>query len=601
MLGPALDGWQEATYRTYGSPMICQCGRGESLMAVRPDEIGMADASSTRIPGSDFLSNALVEAGIEHLIGLPGTQTLPLDQTVADRDDIEYVMARHETAIPHMAWGYYEANRQMAATITVPGPGDTNAAHGLKNALNDNVPIIHISPIPAPDDFGKHPIHELPNETFDHVVKRNLNVDSSSRLREVIARGIESAQTPPCGPVRLGIPSPFLEGSVAAPVVDVDIERTTYNTDDTIAEAGASLAAADRPLVYVGGGARRSPDGPSIVAELAELLDAPVAASFKGKGVFPETADRFLGVTGDDMPSGALTAFESADVVLALGTNFDGPNTRDWSLSMGTSLIHVDIVPGETGAAYKPDIAVVGDVGRAGSALVAALHERSFDAGWEGAALATAVREEYVAQLRKQELLAEGPPASTPGVLRTVRDVVPDDAVVTTDIGGHRIWSKNAFPANKREKFVTPGSWAGMGVGLPSAIGAKLAVPDRPVVTLTGDGSLFMCAQELHTAAEYDLDLTAVLFNDADYGIISKSMETNTDRRFSWSSPDWEAIAVGYGCEARSAATRTEVEEAVEWALETDGPTLVDVEIDPKEVSPYEIVSLPSGIDPSSF
>ena len=566
----------------------------------------MSEKTATRDRGSEFLYEALVDAGVDLLVGLPGTQTLPVDRTIAHRDDIEYVTARHETAIPHVAWGYHESSGRVAATITVPGPGDTNAAHGLKNALDDNVPIVHVSPIPDPDEFGRHPIHEIKEETFDHVVKANLTVESPTRLREVIARGVSLALTPPTGPVRLGIPSGFLAEEVTAPDATVDVERTTYDAGDAVAAAADYLAVAERPLVYVGGGVRRSPDGPEAAAELVSLLDAPVATSYKGKGTFSEDDDRFLGVTGSDLPPGARAMFEAADVVLALGTNFDGPNTDGWSLSMGKTLIHVDLDPAEIDAAYDADVAVVADAADACRELVDELQARDGPsaASWDGTALGRAVRKEYTDRLRSADLLGEGPPVNTPGVLRTVRDTLPDDAVVTTDIGGHRIWTKNAFAVASPERFVTPGSWAGMGVGLPSALGAKLAHSDEPVVTLTGDGSLMMCAQELHTAAENDLDVVVVLFNDADYGIISKSMEStdgSDDGRFRWSSPDWLSIAEGYGCEGRRARTRTEVREAIDWALDADGPTLIDVAIDPDEPRPGEFAAFETEIDPTTF
>lgn len=564
----------------------------------------MGEERATRTRGSEVLYDALVDAGVELLVGLPGTQTLPLDRTVARRDQIEYVMARHETAIPHIAWGYYESSERLAATITVPGPGDANAAHGLKNALDDNVPLVHVSPVPDPDQFGKHPIHEIEHDAFDRVVKANLTVETPTRLREVISRGVETALTPPCGPVRLGIPTGFLAELIDAPEATVDVERTRYDADGALAAAADRLAEAERPLIYVGGGARRSSGGPSAVAELISLLDVPVAASYKGKGVVPEDDERFLGVTGSDLPPGARAAFDAADVVLALGTNFDGPNTSDWSLPMGETLVHVDLDPSELGASYDPDVAVVRDVARACDELRDELRTRTVDPKWDGAALATAVRDEYVGRLREAGLLDDGPPVSSPAVLRAVRDAAPAETVVTTDVGGHRIWSKNCFEAYEPEAFITPGSWAGMGVGLPSAIGATLAHSDRPVLTLTGDGSLLMCSQELHTAAENDLDLTVVLFNDADYGIISKSLQRDdgpSDRRFDWESPDWVAIAEGYGCEARRAQTRTAVRDSVAWALGTDGPALVDVDVDPTEPTPYDVVSDDTDIDVTAF
>jgi len=554
--------------------------------------------------GSEYVYDALVEADIDLLVGLPGTQTLPLDRTVARRNDIEYVMARHETAIPHVAWGYYEAGGGIAATLTVPGPGDTNAAHGLKNAYDDSVPLIHISPEVDPDELGKHPIHEIEPDTFDNVVKANLRVETPFRLRETVARGIEIARAPPYGPVRLGIPSSFLDHEIETPAADVAAERTTYETGPACEEAVDMLADARQPIVFIGGGARRSDEGPEAVAALVDRLNSPVVASMKGKGVFPENDPHYLGATGKNTPSGAREVLEAADVVLALGTDFDGLNTRGWSLPMGESLIHVTLDPSEVGAVYDPNVPIVADVGAVCARLSDELESRDTADGWDGSRLATAVRDEYLAHLRSAGVLDEGPPVTTPAVMRTVRQTVPDEATVTTDIGGHRIWSRNAFPAYVRDRFVTAGSWAGMGVGLPSAIGAALARPDSPVVTLSGDGSLLMCCQELHTAAAYDLDVTVVLFNDADYGIISKSPKLDREageHPFSWSSPDWVGIADSFGCRGRQARTRTDVREAVEWALGSDGPCLIDVAIDPDEPTPYEAADYDTDIDPTAY
>jgi acetolactate synthase-1/2/3 large subunit len=586
-IGP-LESSVSRTLNTGLHPTICE---------------SMSESPFTR-RGSEHVYEALVNAGVKVLVGLPGTQTLPLDRTIERRDDITYVMARHETAIPHVAWGYYEAGGGVAATLTVPGPGDANAAHGLKNAYDDNVPVIHISADADPSAFGKHPIHEIEPKTFDTVVKANVTVEDPFRLREVVSRGIETALAPPCGPVRLGIPSTFLAGEVHAPPAFVSPERTTYDAGSATDEAARRLARSTRPLLFIGGGARRSPDGPAAVAELATFLDAPVATSFKGKGVFPEDEPRYLGTTGGDLPAGSVAVFEAADVVLALGTDFDGPNTRDWTLPMGETLVHVDLDPGEFGASYDADVGIVADVSDACEAIADGIRDRNSAPKWDGSRLATAVRDEYEAQLRSRGLLDGEAPLSTPAVHRTVRDAVPDDAVITTDIGGHRIWSRQVFPAYARDLFVTAGSWAGMGVGLPSAIGAKLARPDRPVVCLSGDGSLFMCSQELHTAAAYDLDVTVVLFNDADYGIISKSSQLEReadDNRFSWPSPDWTAVAEGYGCSARRARTRDEVREAVGWALDADGPTLVDVAIDADEPTPVDVASYETNVDPAEY
>lgn len=542
----------------------------------------------TELRGGAHLYDALVNAGIEVLVGLPGTQTLPLDRIVAERDEMQYVMARHETSVPHVAWGYYEASGVPAATLTIPGPGDTNAMHGLKNAAEDCVPIIHVSADVDPADRGKSPIHEIEPETYDSVVKANYSVESKGELTETVERAIETALTPPYGPVRIGVPSGILEASFEAESVTVDSERVTYDNQSTYEAALATLRRAERPLVYVGGGARRSPGGPEAVNDLVEALDAPVLSTYKGKGVFPEDDPRFLGISAKHLPNSAREVLATADVVLALGTDFDGVTTADWSLPMGDSLIHVNIDVGEFDAAYEADVSVVADVATAAERLAAGLDDGgpSVDP-WDGAEVASAAQSEFDERLEQRGLLTDDP-IQTPGALRTVRDVLPRDGVVTTDIGGFRLWAKQVFEVYGPHEYVTAGSWAGMGVGLPAAIGAKLARPERDVVSLTGDGGLMMSLTELHTAVEYGLSIPVIVFNNSDYGIISQSpkiAEYGDGRQFSWNSPDFGAIAEGFGCRGVAVGTRAELAAELQDALDADRPTLLDVEIPTNEPS----------------
>jgi acetolactate synthase-1/2/3 large subunit len=562
----------------------------------------MAEASMSDQPtrrGSEYVYDALVDAGVELLVGLPGTQTLPLDRAVAERDDMTYVMCRHETAIPHVAWGYNEVSGRTAATLTVPGPGDTNAMHGLKNATEDCVPILHVSADAAPEDRGKGPIHEIDPETFDHAVKANVNVERPMDLREEVARGIELAHTPPSGPVRLGVPSSILDSEFAAPPVSVEPERAEYDTEGEVSRAADLLAGADRPVIYVGGGARRSPEGVRVVSELADALDAPVAASYKGKGIFPEDDPRFLGVTGSHFPAGAERVLDHADVVLALGTDFDGVTTAHWELPMGETLVHVNLAPEDIGAAYEADVPIVGDVTAVGDALLDDL-DGGGAFGWDGSGVSTSVREEYYDSLESEGLYEDGPPLQTPRVLREVRESTPGEAVVTTDVGGFRLWSMQVFETYRPDRFVSAGSWAGMGVGLPAAVGAGLAEPEVPIVCLTGDGGLLMCIHELATAVEEGIDLTLVVSNNRDYGVISKSpaIEQYTEgHRFTWETPDYARIAEGFGCAAVRAETADELRDAVAESVGSEGPTLIDVAVRTDEPTAAEAADYDSTID----
>ncbi|WP_433632604.1 thiamine pyrophosphate-binding protein [Halomicrococcus sp. NG-SE-24] len=553
-------------------------------------------------PGGDHVYDALVDAGIELLVGLPGTQTLPLDRVVAERDEMEYVMARHETSIPHVAWGYYEASDNPAATLTVPGPGDTNAMHGLKNAYEDCVPIIHISADIDPEDRGKGPIHEIESDTYDNVVKANVNVETEAELTEKVERAIELALTPPYGPVRIGVPSSLLEATFEASTVSVTPETIQHDNEAAYADAVKALANAKQPIVYVGGGARRSTGAGEIVTNLAETLDAPVLSSYKGKGVFPEDDRRFLGVTAKHLPESARQVLDVADTVLALGTDFDGITTANWDLPMGETLIHVNLDPTDIDVAYDSDIAIVDDVESAGKRLLKDIrHTTGQSESWDGAELASSARAEYIDNLEERGLLSDSP-VNTPGVLRTVRDVLPREAIVTTDIGGFRLWSKQVFEAYNHHQYITAGSWAGMGVGLPAALGAQLAHPDVPIVTLTGDGGLMMCLTELHTAVEHGLNVVVVVFNNSDYGIISKSPKIDQyadGHRFEWSSPDIAAIAEGFGCRGIDVESRTAVRDALTDALDRERPTVINVDIPRTEPSAVEASQYSSGISPS--
>jgi acetolactate synthase-1/2/3 large subunit len=530
--------------------------------------------------GSSYLYSALVDAGVETVIGIPGAQTVPFDRLVAERDDMRYVMARHETAIPHIAWGYYEASDTMAATVTIPGPGDTNVSTGLKNALSNGIPLVHVASDVDDADRGRGPVHEIEPDTFDNVVKKNIQLSDRLRLPEQISRAVSVARQPPTGPVRLGIPKDMLAGSFDAPAATVTPEQTTYDNETSYERAASLLSAADRPLLFVGGGARRTAEGVRVVEQLADRLGAPVASSYNGKGVFPEDDPRALGVTGKHMPAPAIDVVRSADVVLALGTDFDVLSTNSWTLPVEGSLVHVDIDPDAIGSHYQTEVPLVADVTVAADELLDRLDPTGDS--WDGATLASAVRSDYDEHLRGAGALADDDPTSTPAAMHAVRDAIPLDALVTVDVGAFRLWAMQTFPAYTPDNYVTAGSWAGMGYGLPAAIGAALATPDRPVLTLIGDGGLYMCIHELHTAVANDADLAAVVFNNGGYGsIINKSTELSDDvpsHEFSWDSPDLTAIAEGFGWNATSVSATSAVSETVAGALADDTPHLVEIQ-----------------------
>jgi acetolactate synthase-1/2/3 large subunit len=530
--------------------------------------------------GNEVVARLAAE-GVETVFGIPGKQTLPLNEAMAEHG-IEYVMARHETAVSHNAWGYAETSGEVAATVVIPGPGDMNAMNGLKNALNDCTPLVHIAVETDPEVRGGDGIHETPPDTYDNVVKENYLVAEPQGAVATLTEAIRTAKTAPKGPVRVGIPKNFLGMDVpqAAPPT-ADSSAPPQPDPDTVTEAADLLAEADEPVVIAGGGVRSSEAADSLVT-VAERLDAPVLTTYKGKGTIPEDHPLSAGVLcGGTSPEVAAVLADS-DVALGVGTDFDAVTTGHWSLDVPDNLVHVTLDADDIGTGYDPALAMVADA----DATLSALAEELPDVERNGSERARTARDSD--DDRIDDLLDDEPPITSAAALRAVRSALPKDTVVAADAGGFRIWTLVAFSAFGPRSYVNPGSWATMGTGLPSAIGAKVANPDREVVALTGDGGLMMCIHELHTLAAENLDVTVVVFANDDYAIISEEAERSyglSETAYGWvDAPlSFTDIAEGMGVDATTAESPAAIKNALTEALDTDGPTLIAVPTDPTE------------------
>jgi acetolactate synthase-1/2/3 large subunit len=553
---------------------------------------------------AEAVVDQMLARGIDVAFGIPGKQTLPLNRALADRD-ARFVVARHETAVTHQAWGYAETSDPgaMAATVVVPGPGDTNAMNGLKNALNDCVPLLHLAVETEREVRGGDGIHETPPETYDTVVKENVLVDSPAGAVPAVADAIRVAREHPQGPVRVGIPKDVLASRTAQPAVG---ERSPSAPPAPPAEAvdraAELLAGADAPVVLAGGGVRRA-DASDALRSVAEALDAPVVTTYKGKGTLPETHALSAGVLCGGSSAELRELLAAADVGLVVGSDLDAVATASWSAPTPDRLVHVTLDGDDIGFGYETELGVVADADRFLRALSDRLDEVDAVDGStpatgagagkaetaDGAERAGAVRsadEGRFAALAEER--APDEPLRSVEVLREVREALPEETVVTADAGGFRLWTLVSFPAAGPRSYVNPGSWATMGTGLPSAIGAKLANPDRDAVALTGDGGLMMCVHELHTLAAEDIDVTVVALNNDDYAIISEEASRSygfPEGAYGWGEADLDLVAVasGMGVPAERVTDRDAVADAVDAARRRDGPALVEVVTDPTE------------------
>ena len=537
--------------------------------------------------------DCLLDHGIDTAFGIPGKQTLPLNRAFADRA-ARFVVARHETAVTHQAWGYAETGGSgaMAATVVVPGPGDMNATNGLKNATNDCVPLIHLAVETEADVRGGDGIHETPPETYDTVVKANVLVESPAGAVSAVTEAVRTAREHPQGPVRVGIPKDVLASRTpqATPPVR-EPAAPPAPEPGAVDRACAVLREATAPVVVAGGGVRRSGSTTGLRA-VAERLDAPVVTTYKGKGVLPETHPLSAGVLCGGASTELRALLAEADVGLVVGSDLDAVATAKWSVSMPERLVHVTLDGDDVGFGYETDLGVVADADR----FLTAVDERlaADDATGSESTSPGEARAEAVREADRDRLSAvaadrdQGAPLRSVEVLETVREVLPSEAVVSADAGGFRLWTLVSFPAAGPTAYVNPGSWATMGTGLPAAIGAKLATPDREVVALTGDGGLMMCIHELHTLAAEAIDVTVVALNNDDYAIISEEAARSydfPDQAYGWGETalDLASIAEGMGVHAERVTTQASLAEAMESARSRDGPSLVEVRTDPGE------------------
>jgi len=532
---------------------------------------------------SEAIVDRLRSGGIDTVFGIPGTQTLPLNEAIERTEGMRFVMARHETAVSHQAWGYAETSDGMAATLVVPGPGDLNATNGLKNARNDATPLVHVAVETEPELRGTDAIHETDPRTYDELVKENYTVSSPASAPAELERAIGVARTPPQGPVRIGIPRNFLSE-------DVDDVQTGGFTGESVGavpgtafEAAADLlSGADAPVVLAGGGVRRAGAGNGL-REVTEALDAPVLTTLKGKGTFPEDHDLSAGVVANWEPA-VRSLLADSDAALAVGTDLDAVTTTGGDLPLPERLVHATVEPAHLGRGRDPSIGLVGDAKAVLEGLLDRLDGRSGGRDGAGAAATVrAAREKRLAELRSRE-----GPMTSPEVLAVAREVIPRDAVVTADGGGLRIWMNPAFEAYESGWYVQPGSWATMGTALPSAIGAAVADGDREVVALVGDGGLMMSLHELHTVVAEDLPIATLVTDNDGFGIISEAAEVEFDLEpgtYDWGDApvEFTAVARGMGMRAKSVETPEGVREALSTALEADEPMLVEARTAPHE------------------
>lgn len=555
-------------------------------------------ATSETVSGGRDLLSALEARGVSVCFGLPGVHNLPIWAALAD-SPIRMVGVRHEQAAAYAADGYARAGGGVGVAIVTTGPGAANTLGAVGEAFASGSPIVVIATeIPTAlrvPGVLRGVLHETSDQAamFGPVVKRAIRVAERDRVGAAVAEALEVALESPAGPVYLEIPTDLLSAagpatSLAAPPARGPGESAG---EDALAEAVRLLGAAERPLLWAGGGAAAAGAGESIAA-LAEALGAPVLETYGGRGLVPPDHACSVGLPPHVPEAGDL--WDEADVVLALGTDFDGMMTQNWLMPQPPCLIAVNVDGDAAGRAYAPALTLEGDAGVIASGLLGRLREAagSRPAPWPGD---LGQRRE----LARARLAAEDPVSDA--FLQSLATAVPAEAAIVCDMCIPGYWIGGFHPFAAPGRLAYPVGWGTLGFGFPASLGAALA--DRgPALCVCGDGGFLFACGELATVVQEQLPVCVLLIDDGGYGMLRYDQMIAGDPTSGTDlvTPDWQALARSFGLDAEVLDDPgAPLAEALERRLAKAEPSMIVLEaqmLPPPTTSPrwYRKVGRPA-------
>ncbi len=546
-----------------------------------------------KITGSRALLECLKREGVDTIFGYPGGAIIPIYDAIYSFPEIKHILVRHEQGAGHMAEGYALATGKVGVCLATSGPGATNLVTAITDAMMDSVPLVAITGQVKTASIGTDAFQEadITGITMP-ITKHNWLVKDVTKLPGIIAEAFHIARSGRPGPVLVDIPVDICRTEFEyTPVEEINIpsyKPTTKGHSRQIQRAADLIAEAQRPLLYVGGGAVASGAADEVRA-LAEATDTPVTTTLKGLGAFPETHALSLGMLGMHGTAYANYAVHECDLLVAIGARFDDRVTGkadEWVPH--AKIIHIDVDPAEIGKVLPADVPIVGDV----KAILTELLKVTQPARhpeWNA----------RVGQWKSDHPLHYPADGVLHGqqVIEQIGAITDHKAIVVTDVGQHQMWAAQFYKCERPRQFVTSGGLGTMGFGLPAAIGAQFGQPDVPVFCVSGDGSIQMCIQELMVATVYKLPIKICILNNQYLGMVRQWQELFWDSRYSSvdleASPDFVKLAEAYGAYAIRCFEPSLVQAALEEAMSiTDRPTVLDFRI-AKEENVYPMI--PSG------
>ncbi|MCK7287554.1 acetolactate synthase large subunit [Enterobacter asburiae] len=537
-------------------------------------------STKTRFTGAQLIVHLLERQGITTVAGIPGGTVLPLYDALSQSTQIRHVLARHEQGAGFIAQGMARTQGKPAVCMACSGPGATNLVTAIADARLDSIPLICITGQVPSSMIGTDAFQEVDTYGISiPITKHNYLVRDISELPQVISDAFRIAQSGRPGPVWIDIPKDVQTAEIEIDVLPEPGERAPAPefSADSVRDAAAMINAAKRPVLYLGGGAINAADE---IRQFAEKANLPTTMTLMALGMLPKAHPLSLGMLGMHGARSTNYILQEADLLIVMGARFDDRAIgKTEQFCPNAKIIHVDIDRAELGKIKQPHVAIQGDVAEVLAQLIPQT-DAAERADWR----------KLVADLQREfpgAIPTEGDPLSHYGLINAVAACVDDSAIITTDVGQHQMWTAQAYPLNRPRQWLTSGGLGTMGFGLPAAVGAALANPDRKVICFSGDGSLMMNIQEMATAAENQLDVKIILMNNEALGLVHQQQSLFYKQGvFAATYPgmiNFMQIAAGFGLHTCDLNAEEDAHAALQAAISRPGPALIHVRIDPEQ------------------
>jgi acetolactate synthase-1/2/3 large subunit len=532
------------------------------------------------VQAAEVMVRCLEKEGVERIYAIPGEETLEIVDALS-RSPIEVVVVRHEQGAAFMADVQGRLTGRPAVCLATLGPGATNIITGVADAFLDRAPMVAIT-----GQVKLELVHKESHQYVDvvdmlrPVTKWNTRIERPETVPEVVRKAFKVAEAEKPGPTHLELSETIAAAQLPSRVRPLERSRPCPSFPDrgAIAEAAAIVRSARRPIVIAGNGVIRQQASPALRA-LCQHAGIPACPTFMGKGALDDRSWLALPAVGVQTRDSVTAGLDEADVVICAGYDLVEFGPAAWNADARKRIVHIDTQPAEVDSCYIPELELVGDIGEILSALREELPARPAPA--YTARLRLAVTTELSAPVERPGLVT---PQAAIGAIRAA--MAPDDILVS-DVGAHKLWLGRLFPAYEPNTVIISNGYATMGIGLPGAIAAKLALPERRVVSVSGDGGFLMNVQEMETATRLGLPLVVVIWVDGGYGVISWKQHRRFGREASvrFGNPSWAELASAFGWVHRQADDARTLHTALSDLLEGEGPALISVPIDYRQNS----------------